>query len=74
MVSGKLAGRLSLALGGFLDGQLGLLLFFFLFEIPLFLLFSLVFILLAAFIAHRVSPFWVYCLARYGEAARRCLA
>ena len=51
-------GRLSLALGGFLGGQLGLLLFLFLFELLLFLLVSLVFILLAAFFSHRVSPFF----------------
>ena len=62
VVPGKLAGRLSPALGGFLGGQLGLLLFFFLFFLLLFLLVSLVFILLAAFFSHRMSPFLVYYL------------
>jgi len=56
--------RLIPALNGFLDGQLVLLLFIFLFELLLLLLVSLVFILLAAFISHCVSPFLAYYLAR----------
>ena len=59
MVPGKLAGRLSPALDEFLGGQRGLLLFFFLFEPLLFLLISLVFILLTAFVSHCVSPLLV---------------
>ena len=54
------AGRLSPALDEFPGGQLGLLLFFFLFELLLFLLISLVFILLTAFVSHHVSPLLVY--------------
>jgi hypothetical protein len=45
------------ARSGFLNGQLTLLLLFFLFDLRLFLLLSLFFILLAAFFSHYVSPF-----------------
>jgi hypothetical protein len=45
-------------LGEFLCRQLVLLLFLFLFDLLLFLLVSLVFILLTAFFSHRMSPFW----------------
>ena len=53
----NLAGNLSPLLGGFLDGQLGLLLLLLFFDLLLFLLTGLVFILLAAFFSHQVSPF-----------------
>lgn len=59
-------------LGGFLGGQLGLLLFLFLFELLLFLLVSLVFILLAAFLSHRISPF--LCTNRSGKGRQLCAA
>ena len=62
--------RLSPTLGGFLGGQLGLLLFFFLFELRLFLLFGLVFILLAAFVSHRVSPFLDVIPSQVGEGSQ----
>ena len=44
-------------LGGFLGGQLVLLLFLFLFKLLLFLLDRLVLILLAIFFTHDMSPF-----------------
>jgi hypothetical protein len=52
--------KLSLALCDFFGGQLGLLLFLFLFELLLFLFVGLVFIFLAAFFSHRISPLLVY--------------
>jgi hypothetical protein len=45
-------------LNRFLGGQLTLLYFLLLFELFLFLLADFVFILLAAFIAHRLSPYF----------------
>lgn len=67
---GRKAGGLFPTLGRFLDRQLVLLLFFFLFKLLLFLLASLIFILLTAFFSHRVSPFVVYYPDQVGRGSQ----
>ena len=64
VIGGKPGGGSQFLISGFLGGQLGLLLFLFLFELLLFLFASLVFILLTAFFSHHETPLVVFWRSR----------